>query len=62
MVEKCTLDEKVKAFFMLRFNKRFDQDPEYFAEWRKRFLTENPEAYMDKTSLAVYKIIKEACK
>jgi len=47
---------------MLRFNKRKGEDPDYTQEWLRRFQTGEPENWMDKTSLAVYKIIKNACQ
>jgi hypothetical protein len=45
----------------LRFGKSPTNDPSYFEEWLQRIQGSNPEGYMDKESLAVWKIVKNAC-
>jgi len=59
--EKCTIEDKARAFFRLRFGKSPMSDPSYFEEWLIRLQKEYPEGYMDKETLAIWKIVKNAC-
>jgi hypothetical protein len=44
-------------FMALRFSRERDQS--YIEEWRMRFMSGNPETYMDSKSLEAYKMAKK---
>ncbi len=63
-IEKCSLEDKARAFFRLRFGKSPTQDPTYFEEWLDRIKEEEKLGFLpqaDKESQAVWKIVKNAC-
>lgn len=64
-IEKIGKDNKVKdlkvfvAFLSKRFPNESDRITSYFTEWAERFNTGNPERYMDKESLKIYKEVRK---
>ena len=56
-LDKETIPLFIK-FFSTRFPNEDDRVRSYCAEWIRRFMSRNPEMYMDNESLKVYKLLK----
>lgn len=61
---KCGLNEKELAhlFFLLRFNKRCENDEQYCRVWERRFMSGLPDYYLDSESKTVWNFIRGACE